>query len=86
MLMYIITVFDADVCYKSMLATILLTILRQGHLDLWIQQGNWVQILQFPSTHRTENTAGDNPTRRMASLIYLSMVLLTVSVAQATKH
>ena len=71
MLMYIITVFDADVCYERMLTMIMLLILRQRHRDLWVQQGSWVQILQFPSTHRIENTAGANPTKRMASLIYL---------------
>lgn len=86
MLMYIINVFDADVCYERMLTTIMLMILRQRHRDLRVQQGSWVQILQFPSTHRLENTASANPTRRMASLIYLFMVLLTISAAQATKH
>jgi hypothetical protein len=69
-----------------MLTMIMLMILRKRHHDLRIQQGSWVQILQFPSIQRIENTAGANPIRRMASLIYLSMVLLTISAAQATKY
>jgi hypothetical protein len=74
-LMYIISVFDADMCNERMLTVITLMILRQRHRDLWVQQGSWIQILQFPSTHRIENTAGANPTRRMASLNYLFIYL-----------
>jgi len=75
MLMYIITVFDADVYYERMLTTIMLMILRQRHRNLWEQQGSCVQILQFPSTHKIENTAGANPIRRMVSLSYLFIYL-----------
>jgi hypothetical protein len=71
MLMYIITVFDADMRYERMLNTITLMILRQRHRALWVQQGSWVQFLPFTSTRRIENTAGANPIRRMASFIYL---------------
>jgi hypothetical protein len=88
MLLYIITVVDADMCYERMLTTIMLMILRLRHHDLWVRRelGSNPAIPQHTENRKYCWCQTHKKNGTIYLFIYLSTVLLTISAAQATKH